>query len=95
MANTEYEYYIGYRDENNEYWSYESDRYKLTEVDLLNMIKILYVEGRNKTIGKKLIEVFREVHEKDKAVAQKKLELIGITENGDRHPTREKHLIQR
>jgi hypothetical protein len=91
----EKELFIGYRDEQGEYFSYESDRYKLSEIDFLNLIKICMVEGRNKTVGKKLLEVYHDITAHEKEIARKKLELIGIKENGDRNPNHPKKTIYR
>jgi hypothetical protein len=80
-------YYLGTYLGNGDKLVYESDLYSFTELDVLNMIKILLVEGRNRSLGRKFLEVYRDSTESRKDLSNTRLKLIGINENGDRKPT--------
>jgi len=83
------EFYFSTGNKKN-YIIYDSDIYKLSELDILSLIKICFVEGRSKSIGRKILEMYRNVHESDNLDPQNKLSRIGIIENGKREPTRTK-----
>lgn len=82
----ELEYYLSIKDK-KDYVIYESIPYKLSEFDLINMIKICLVEGRSKSIGKKLLEVYRDSTGHKKELAEEKLKKMGINlENEKKQP---------
>lgn len=57
---------------------FTSDNFKISEFDILRLIRICYKEGRNKKIGESLLSIYKEVID-DSVI---KLKKIGIDENG-------------
>ena len=87
-TDTEKEYYLSTLDKRGDLLVYESDRFKFSEFDIINLIKICLIERRNQEIGKKILEVLRDSTEYKKEEVKEKLKKIGI-EDGGRKPTRE------
>lgn len=79
------EYYISTKDDDGDFLIYQSEAYKLTEIDLINLIKITLIEARSKAIGRKLLEVYRDSTHERKEVTEKRLDLIGV-KNGKQKP---------
>jgi hypothetical protein len=96
MENKDRNYFIAIKDEKDkEFIVYASEIYKFSEIDLLNIIKICIIEGRAKGIGRRLLEIYEDILEKDSSEKQKqegikKLEAIGLKSNGNRNPTKSK-----
>lgn len=82
----EKEYYLSTLDENGAYLIYTSEGFKLSEIDVINLIKICLIEARSKTIGRKILEVYKDSNKK---LAEEKLKKIGI-ENNEAKPIRKK-----
>lgn len=82
----EKEYFISTKDAKGGFLSYISPIYALTEIEYLTLIKILIVEARSKSIGKKLLEVYRDSNEQRKEESEQLLKKIGVTQNGERKP---------
>lgn len=76
--------------EKNDFLIYASELYKLSEIDLINLIKICIIEARNKGVGKKILAVYRDSTETRKHITQERLNLIGISETGDTKPTKQR-----
>ena len=74
------EYYFTTKDERNEFLVYASDFFKLSEIDLINLIKICLIEARSKSIGKKILAIYRDSTAYRQAVTNERLKLIGIKE---------------
>jgi hypothetical protein len=85
--NKESEFFITTKDENGKFWTYESLCYKLTEIDLLNLIRMCFVHKRSITIGEKLIAIYRDC----KKEADKNLKNIGVPINEKPKPNRTEH----
>jgi hypothetical protein len=83
----EQEYYFSTRDENNELLLYSSEFFKLSERDIINLIKICLINARDKTIGKKILAIYRDSTQHRKHITQEKLKLIGIKEE-EQKPTK-------
>ena len=64
---------------------YASEMYRLSENDFLNLIKICLVEARSKSIGRKLVAIY-----KDSIGNTNKLKLIGVKDDGETKPTSRK-----
>jgi hypothetical protein len=88
------EYFFSTRNEKNEYLVYASDSFKLSEIDLINLIKICLIEARSKAIGKRILAVYRDSTEHRIKITQQRLELIGIKDDGKTEPTKEKPKIK-
>lgn len=82
------EYYFATKDEKSDFLVYTSDQFKLSEIDLINLIKICLIEARSKAIGKKLLEVYRDSTENRKNITQERLKLIGVNGDGEKKPTK-------
>jgi hypothetical protein len=80
------EYYIATTDEHDDDVIYKSEKFKLSELDLINLIKICLVEQRNKFIGNKLKEAYIDSTEHRKEITHARLNLIGIKDNGNQKP---------
>lgn len=65
-------------DEKGSFLIYTSDTFKLSEFDILNLIKICMIEARSKTIGRKLLEVYKDSTEYKKNVTKERLKKLGI-----------------
>jgi len=91
----EQNFYIATRDRKGDFLIYSSDKYKLSEIDLINLIKILIIERRSQKIGERVLDIYRDstIHKKDEV--QQKLSLIGIKDNGDNRPVSSKRPNQR
>lgn len=81
----EKEYYLSTVDDKKMTWIYDSEQYKFSEIDILNLIKILVVEARSKFIGEKILEVYRDSSKNH----QEKLTKIGIIHEENAKPRRE------
>jgi|WetSurMetagenome_2_1015567.scaffolds.fasta_scaffold308015_3 hypothetical protein len=80
------EYYIATKDKRGEYVIYESELFKFSELDIITLIKICFVDKRNKTLGQKILEAYRDSTYYKKKVSDKKLNLIGVQDNGENKP---------
>lgn len=69
---------------------YSSEAYRLEELDIINLIKILIIDRRGLSLGKKILEIYRNATEHRKELTNERLNAIGIKENGDKKPTRAK-----
>lgn len=87
MIEQQQEYYFS-RKIGKEYLIYSSDQYKLSELEILNLIKICILEGRSRIIGRKILAVYRDVNNNNIEQVEKKLFSMGIKVN--EKPTREK-----
>lgn len=86
----EKEYFFSTRIGSKDFLVYSSDPFKLSEIDLINLIKVCLIEARNKTIGKKILAVYRDSTSERKDLTKQRLELIGVKEDLQPSPTREK-----
>lgn len=86
--NEEKDFYIATLDEKGDFIVYDSIAYKLSEIDLINVIKILMIEKRNTGIGRKFLDAYRDATEHRKDITEKRLNIIGIpTANSNDKPT--------
>jgi hypothetical protein len=72
------EFYFATLGEDNKFIVYSSGRYAITEVELLSLIKILFVNGRGKGIGRKAISVYEDSTQKRSEITKERLQLIGV-----------------
>jgi hypothetical protein len=86
-ANQDKEYYIATKDEEGRDIIYNSTAYKLSEIDLINLIKILLIEERGKSIGRRLLEAYKDSTQHRMQITQKRLTAIGINDNGTNKPS--------
>ena len=88
---TDKEYYISTKGEDGKFLIYESEKFRLSEIDLINLIKVCLIEERNKGIGRKLLEAYKDSTEKRSHITQMRLTQIGLIEqNGKPTTTRAK-----
>lgn len=87
MAKDE-DYFIATIDETGSFVIYTSDKFKLSEFDLINLIRICLIEERSKKIGRKILDAYRDSTEYKKGIAKKRLKGIGIKEHDK--PTKRK-----
>jgi hypothetical protein len=74
------EFYLSTKDEKEGFIVYVTEPFKLSERDIINLIKICLINARDKTIGKKILAIYRDATAHKKHIVQEKLKLIGITD---------------
>lgn len=77
------EFFITTIDDDGKEWVYSSEKFKLTELDFLNLIKMCYVHKRSISVGEKLIAIYRDC----KTEAEKNLKNIGVELEEKINPT--------
>lgn len=85
-SNQDKEYYIATTDEKGEMIVYNSVAYKLSEIDLINLIKICLKEERNKGLGRKLLDAYKDSTLHRPQITNRRLSLIGIEEKPKEQP---------
>lgn len=94
MTQEDKEFFIATYDEKkpNEFIVYCSESFKMSEIDLINLIKICMIEARNKTVGRKLLEAYRDSTNGRIAITEERLKKIGINNEREKptHATRNK-----
>jgi hypothetical protein len=76
--------------ENGEYVIYNSRNFKLSEIDMLSLIKMLIVERRSKLIGEKLLAVYQDGTRHRQQITLDRLRKIGIDKE-DQKPQQPKN----
>jgi len=89
MVDEDKTYFIATKDK-KDFLIYASELYKLSEIDLINLIKICIIEARNKGVGKKILAVYRDSTQQRNHITTERLKLIGISETGDIKPIKQK-----
>jgi hypothetical protein len=79
MNEEELEYYLATK-EGKDFVVYCSEPFKLSEIDLINLIKICVIEARSKIIGKKLLLVYRDSTQHREEITKSRLKMIGIND---------------
>ena len=82
------EYYLSTKDSRGDFLIYASDIFKLSEIDIINLVKICLIEIRSKSIGKKILAVYRDSNQHRSEIVQEKLKMIGILDDGISEPTK-------
>lgn len=74
-------YFITTKDKKGDYVSYVSEQYRLSELEILQIIRLMVIERRNIRLGNKILAVFRDAteHRKDEVVS--KLKQLGINDD--------------
>jgi hypothetical protein len=93
IENENREYYLSTRNEKGEYLVYSSEKFRLSEIDLLNLLKMCIKDMRSKTIGNKLLLIYRDSTEHRKEITEERLTKIGIIEDEQPNPDRERKPI--
>jgi hypothetical protein len=88
------EYFIATIDNDGEFLVYTSDKFKLSEIDLINLIKICLVEQRSKGIGNKLKEAYIDSTSHRIEITNQRLNQIGIKDENTK-PTQPKRARER
>lgn len=81
------DYFISIID-NKGYLMYSSEDFRITELEMLNLIKICLINGRSKIIGKKLLEIYKDSTKDRQDLTLERLNLIGIKNEERDKPTR-------
>lgn len=82
MTEKDFEYYICLIGSDEKYTIYDSDTYKLTEFDILSIIKMCLTERRNRVIGRKLLAMYEDSTQHRISLSHQRLHTIGVTLNG-------------
>jgi hypothetical protein len=84
------EYFISTKDESG-FLIYSSEPFKLSEIDFINLIKVCLIEARNKTIGRKILAIYRDsTEDRKKEVTKARLKMIGVEDEEFPRPSRER-----
>lgn len=67
---------------------YQSEKFKLSEIDLINLIKICLIEQRSKGIGNKLKDIYLDSTQHRIEITQERLSKIGLKDNGNNNPVK-------
>jgi hypothetical protein len=88
----EQEYYFAIHDHEKKFGFivYASESYKLSEIDIINLIKILLVERRSRDIGRRILAMYKDANEHKPEETIEKLKKIGITEDEKIEPIKSK-----
>lgn len=65
---------------------YTSEKFRLSEIDLINLIKICLIEQRSKGIGNKLKDIYLDSTQHRIEITQERLSKIGLKDNGQTKP---------
>lgn len=82
----EHEFYFAVKDTKGKFTIYTSEKFKLSEIDVINLIKLCYVDRRSKSIGEKALEMYKDSTETiflKKEQAIEKLKKIGIKDDAE------------
>lgn len=82
--NFDIEFYLSTKDRKSGYMIYSSESFKLSEIDIINLIKICLIERRSKIIGGKILAVYQDSTEHRKQITIERLKLIGVNVKHDR-----------
>lgn len=63
---------------------YCSSKYSISELEMIQLIRLLYIQKRNKSLGEKILEVYRDSTKHKKDSVKENLKRIGIE---DEEPT--------
>jgi len=74
-----------------EFVVYTSDPFKLSEIDIINLIKICILEARSKSIGKRLLAIYEDSTDDRKELTKQRLKYIGIEDEKRPETTRRKN----
>jgi len=89
-ASFDKEYFIATQDESG-FLVYSSEPFKLSEIDFINLIKVCLIEARNKTIGRKILAIYRDsTEDRKKEITNERLKMIGVEENVFQKPSRQR-----
>jgi len=82
----ELEYYLTIQDGRG-FLIYKSEPFKLSEFDLINLIKVCLIERRAVSIGKKLLEIYEDSTQHRLELTKQRLNAIGIKNKENGKPT--------
>lgn len=77
----EKEFFLSTKEEDGTYVVYSSEPYLITEIEVINLIKILVNERRGVSVGRKIMEVYKDSTEHRKELTQERLKNIGIKDD--------------
>jgi len=82
------EFYLATKDEKKHTWIYESEAYKFSELDILNLIKICIIDKRSKSLGRKILIIYEDSTKYREEKTRERLEKIGIYNEKKDRPTK-------
>ena len=82
--------------EDNQFIIYDSEKYRLNELDILNLIKICFINERSKSIGKKILDIYKDSTKDREHLTIKRLNSIGLKiDLNEKQPTKRKKVESR
>ena len=78
---TEQYFFISTQDKSGGYVSYVSEKYRLSELEIMQIIRLMVIERRNVRLGNKILEVFRDSTEHRKEDIIGRLKQLGINDD--------------
>jgi hypothetical protein len=74
-------FFLSTRTEKKRDICYTSEKYRISELEIFHLIRLLYTERRNRTLGNKILEIYRDATEHRKQEVDEKLKKIGIDDD--------------
>jgi hypothetical protein len=75
-------FYLSTTDEHEQVMVYASESFKFLEEDIINLIKICLINSRDKSIGRKILAIYRDSTQNRAEITRQRLKMIGIEQNG-------------
>jgi len=75
------EYFILTKDEKGGWVSYQSEKFRLNEDDMVNLIRVCLIERRFISCGNRLLEIYKDSTNYRIGLTIEKLKKIGINDN--------------
>lgn len=73
-------YYVCVKDKKSNFVVYESEPFRLSEIDFINLIKILMIERRNTKIGQRLVKIYQDSTIDRPDLTNERLQKIGLNQ---------------
>lgn len=73
-------YYISIKDEFGNYVSYVSEKFRISELEIINLIRLLFTERRSRILGLKILEIYRDANEHRKSEIFETLKKLGVND---------------
>lgn len=74
-------FFISTKDKRGEYVSYVSEKYRISELEVMQIIRLMVIERRNIRLGNKILEVYRDATGHRKEEVASRLRQLGINDD--------------
>ena len=94
MNNSDYkDFYFAIKDYDGKYLIYQSENYRFSELDILNLIKLCILERRSVYLGKKILSIYEDSTSSNPSrmkLSKERLKNLGLLKENEK-PTKSKH----